>query len=49
MIKDSELNPEKEAQKKEEICSCTCVDQTDKLKTANPLVNKKTDEKNSCC
>jgi hypothetical protein len=49
MIKDSELNPKKEAQKNEEFCSCGCVDQIDKLSTEKPLDSKKADKRNSCC
>lgn len=49
MIKNSKLNPEKEAQKNEDICSCTCVDQTNKLRTENPSLDKKIDKRNSCC
>ena len=49
MIKDSELNPEKETQKKDDIYSCTCTEQTTKLTTENPSLNKKVEKKNSCC
>jgi len=49
MIKNSKSIPEKEAQKKEDFCPCGCVDQINKLRTENPLINKKTDKRKSCC
>lgn len=49
MIKNSKLIPEKEAQKNEDICSCTCVNQTDKLSTDKSLLDKNTDKRSSCC
>jgi hypothetical protein len=49
MIKDSELNPQKHAQKKEDFCRCGCDDQKNKFRTENQLFNKKNDKKNSSC
>ncbi|MFX0076675.1 MAG: hypothetical protein ACFE96_14625 [Candidatus Hermodarchaeota archaeon] len=49
MIKDSELNLKKENQKNEDFCSCGCVDQTNKLESENPLLEKENDKGNSCC
>ena len=49
MIKDSELIPKKQAQEKEDVCTCGCLDQETESEPDNSILNKKIDRKNSCC
>ena len=49
MIENSKLNFEKDAQKKEALCACGCLDQVNESESEKSTVDKKIDRKNSCC
>lgn len=49
MNKNNKPITKKSTQKNEVFCPCGCITQLDKLKTGNPLTNKRINKKISCC